>query len=501
MGIFKKMGQSKLAKKAGKAIKGFGNASDKAYGAVAETFVNPILRAGASFPVSVVQEVQEYAPGGKTGFEPVKTSFGDVKRMRYGTQRENLAAEESEQVKKPGEALVDAAELGTSVPGVAGKLVGKPTLKLLSKADEALGFSKGLKGSAIKKMEEALSPGKEKLKDLTQKIAPEAVERGVRGTLGQISKQAEKGLKEAGEAFEEFGKLEGNTKVAKILDVFEKTKAKFKTAEGVVVESAPVKTMDKLADVIRRASKDGEEISREELRGIRRVWDEVVYGGNKSAKTATEGSVLSLKKEAADSIRNLLADEVPALDKINKDFSFFSDLSKIVDATQTRRVGQTGLVRKGAGMLTGAYLGSAAGKLLGLPGGEFVGAAAGGKAAEAAGSTLFKSWNAATRNVLADALTSGKYNLDKVAGFIQKAGFSALKASDFKRFLNEEATLGDEEIQAAEDEYQNEIDAMRAELLGEDGGEEQETPTFDLSIPENKKEFDAMRAEILGGGF
>jgi hypothetical protein len=475
MGIFKK----------------FGDFASKTAKAATETFISPIARELIRPAVTMRAGIDGLVKGGRTGEESVQTPFGEVKPLgNLQSQARGRSLEEQNSV-RGGQAVGGAAELALAVPGLAEKAVGKLAAPIIkSKPVQALG--RGIKGLAVETMERALSPTKDKMKILAKRVAPQMLEEKIAGTLKSIGKQAKEGLKNAAEELDEFGAIEGFTDSKKVLSVLEEAKRSFVTPRGVVVDAKPLKIIDNLSQVIRDAADEGGQIAREELRSIRQIWDKAVYAGEKTlGKTVEEGTELSLKKMATDSIRNLLAEEVPDLAKINKKFNFYSNLLKLAEATGARRTGQSGLVRRGFGALLGSQFGKVASNVTGIPGGEIAGAAAGSEMAKITGSTLFKSLSAKGKNMVADAILQGDKSLAKIAGYFGRAGFASLKLKDLGNFLKDEATMDDAEIEALETAHNAEVDELRNIFDTADTPVEGQP---ELSPEENQVKVDELRA-------
>lgn len=442
----------------------------------AETFVNPVGRALLT-PVSTLKsEIEKAVPGGSKGQRPMASPFGDVKPMDINEARKPKD-QRSKGVLTGGEAAMSAVELATSVPGAAEKLAvkgaqavgkglgpfAKPALNLTKKAGEAI------VGSAERTFGQALAPTTKAAKAATEKITPQALKEGIVGTTGQIIKKARKGMEKAGQDIEDFGELVGTTGVKKLEDVFSKAKEQFRVNDVIVNKNA-VAAIDEVADTVRQLADEAGEVPREALRAVRRIWDtEVAQAGGFLGKTLKEGSDIAIKKLGSDTIRNLLAEEVPNLKKLNANFNFYRNLLDVAEATKARRVGQSNFLRKGAGMITGAVLG----KGTGVPFGEFAGAAAGEVLGNIGGSTFFKSLSAAAKNKLGQALVDGQHSLPKIADWISKATFPAVKVNDFYKFLDSEAKKSADEIEEEEAAHEARIEALQRSLFSDEEGAEE----------------------------
>lgn len=454
MGIFKKFGDAVASIAGGKAARGF-----------QETFVNPVAREFIRPFVTTRAGIDGLVKGGRTGQESVETPFGEVKPLgNLQTQAKGTSLEDQNAL-RGGQAAGGAAELALTVPGLATKVAGKLAKPFL-KTKVAQKVAGAFRGSAERTLSQALAPTTNRLKEATKKIVPEMLDRGMSGTLKGLKKKALSGLQKAGTALDEFGELEGTTAVEKVTSAMQSAKEGF-IVNKVAVNKGAVAAIDELTEVLTSVADDTGQIGREHLRAVRRIWDEAVQkAGGYHGKSLKEGSELDVMKTGANAIRNLLAEEVPDLAKINKEYNFYSNLLDVVEATKTRKVGQSGLVRRVFGAGLGMGLGKAASALTGIPGGEFAGAAAGNELAKVTGSTLFKSLSAKGKNLVADAITQGGKSLPKIASFFAKATYPTLKLKDLGNFLDNEANMDDEEAQAAEEAHEARIEELRAKLKG-----------------------------------
>jgi hypothetical protein len=156
-----------------------------------------------------------------------------------------------------------------------------------------------------------------------------------------------------------------------------------------------------------------------QLTGIRRAWDKVVdqaggfaqRGGGAIGVPLKDQSEAWAKREATGAIRKLLADEVPDLAAINKEWAFWKNLDDVLTQTMQRTQPHgPGLLAQGAGA-AGGVIGGLAGSSAG-PAGTIGGAVVLGKVAKMAQTVLtsprMRFVDAQLRNALADAIASGK---------------------------------------------------------------------------------------------
>lgn len=404
-----------------------------------ETFINPVAREFIRPVTSAVRGVQALVPGGKTGKESMQTPFGEVKPYS------ELST---------GEALKGAAELALSVPGAVGKIAA-PIAKVAGPVVRPVATAVGnaINKSAIENIGKVLAPTTKTTKAITQKISQEVLDRGLFGTFEGIQRTAKEGLELAGEALDDFGKIEGDTAVSKITDVLDKAKQSFFVTSGersVLPNSAAetaVKYLDYLKGQLVNVADESGSISREALRAFRQAWDATIKKANGFAGNIDDTTKAGIEKVGADTIREILASEVPDLARLNREYSFFRGLTDVLSETTKRKVGQRGIVREVA---------TAAGAAAGSGGGPGVSAAFALGArylSDIASSALVRSATAQVQNKLARALLDGTHSVERIASFIKGASLTALKASDLNRALKE-AELSDEEMQSYIDQNQ-----------------------------------------------
>lgn len=310
-------------------------------------------------------------------------------------------------------ATVAAAQKGTVDTGVlttgaisgafpvigAGIRAAKPVIK----AGKELG-AEGLLASARKNLEKVLHPTKAE----TKKISKEIV-------IPQLLKQPEVALtregletklatqrKTVGEAIGEFGEtgaIKGETPKTKLLDIFEQKKAQYVVPGKrgkVIVEPEKVKQIEELQDIV---DEFDDIIPNSTLNQLRKAWAKTVYKGKQVRPSLIEGSALDLKDDAVGLMTDEIAKVNPDLAALNKQYHFLKGAEKVLKETQERKVGQTGVVKKGLAVLAGAALApgeSLLGKLLGAGGMRLL--------TNAVDSTAWNTVSAAAKSKLANAL-------------------------------------------------------------------------------------------------
>lgn len=397
------------------------------------------------------------------------------------TQRVGKIAEQIGEVVLPGKAITTAAKglplVGRmAVEGVAnagmsaaqggnplvGGVVGAALPGVGALAERAV---PALKEAATKQVVEALGPTKERFKAMAERLSPEILKRGLRGSREELQAQAADAAEAAGEQIdraihEHGGRLLPTTG---IVDALESAKNAFRTSvrqplkdvnpkaagrvmsvgdDGIAVvahefEPRAIRQLDTLQDTLREM---GPEIRAEQLIGIRRAWDKVVdqaggfahrAGGAIGVPLADQSEAFA-KKAATTAIREQLNASVPELTALNKEFSFWKGLDDVV--TQTLRRTQPhgpGLARTAA-EVAGNVVGGAAGMTHG-PAGAVGGAFALGKlgkmAQAAFNSPKWKMLSANFKDDLAEAIVSN--DVSRIATLLGRV--SAVQGSKVAR--------------------------------------------------------------------
>lgn len=362
---------------------------------------------------------------------------------RYGPQLASTIGETAAKllpnaaVQAAGGAGMSAAQGGNPVVGA---VLGGAVPAIGAALDE---IPASLREGASKKVMQALGPTKERYKAIAARLVPEIQKRGLGGSREALQQQAADTLSTVGEQLDQALTQYGGQAVTTqpVVNALETAKDAFRTttqmpvaeaarkgllekatsvANGlatVAVEFEPraIRQLDGLQKIITDV---GDTATVEQLTGIRRAWDKVVSqaGGFAQRSGGAIGVPLQdqseawAKREASGAIRKLLADDVPDLAAINKEYSFWKNLDDVLTQTLQRTQPQgPGLLRQGAeaaGQVVGGMAGSGAG-----PAGTIGGAVVLGKVAKMAQTVLtsprWRFVDAKLRNTLADAISSG----------------------------------------------------------------------------------------------
>jgi hypothetical protein len=394
---------------------------------------------------AVLPETSEFWKGAADAPESVGGTIG-----RFGEQAAEMMVPMSK-VSTAAQALPAAGRIAAesaAAGGIAGvQSGGDPTAMataagtqgVLGAAGEALsrtGAAKAaaemLKDSAAGQYAQALlrGGGKQgnKLK-AEDKLVPELIDRGVKAwTLKGLGKKAEANVQAYGQAIDDAWRAlpEGESvPVDDVLSSFGKlaeSKHMLDDATGQMLPMGPEaergisniqalhRTISKFAepvkiwDVENGVEKTMNVIPAVKMRKLRQYFDEVTKeAGGFEGKNLSDKSVAAAHKMAADGIREELAKFYPDIAKINKEFSFWKDLSQVVDDTIVRKTGHgPGL---GATVMKGAA--AAGGMASGGVGGAVVGAQTMGTLQRAMNSTAWRTVSAVQKDRLANAIAKG----------------------------------------------------------------------------------------------
>lgn len=257
-------------------------------------------------------------------------------------------------------------------------------------------ITESLRSSAEKNIQQALAPTTRETKAMTERITPEILDRPMETfslTKEGLQKLTEAQKEKAGEAIEAFGELQGEVNPSRITASLEKLKDPY-TVEGRVIDPVAVERIQSIQDVFNQY---GDSISMEGLRSIRRTFDAQIRESKGFFKDVNQGTILDIKKNAANDIRGILAEANPDLAKLNKQFNFWSNFNDVITKTNERTRPQQGFMPNLATM-TGAATGSGLADIV-------VRALIFRNIAKATQSPGWKLFSAHTKNAIAKALT------------------------------------------------------------------------------------------------
>jgi hypothetical protein len=231
-----------------------------------------------------------------------------------------------------------------------------------------------LKSAAKKGMSRVLGATGKPNKIRSGQVVQELLDRGVTGSREAIAETAKAGQDAADEALDQAwaGKAGDKLNVSDITQKMDDAADQYKyvgpakpvpvtvqskagpvvvgtqmqSATGVVTPTANrfIRTLDGLKQVLEDNADAQGQIESEKLRGIKKIWDKVVsqregYAGA-NLSLADEAGVLA-HRESANAIRSELSTEYPDIAKINKEYTFWSRVHRVVSDTLVRTSSQS----------------------------------------------------------------------------------------------------------------------------------------------------------------
>jgi hypothetical protein len=480
MGLFKTLGNG---------VKGFAKASEEVREFVTETFISPVAREAMRPVVNVRSGIDGMVPGGRDSGQAVNTPFGVVKPFANVQKVAQGQSAKQQGALTPGQAVMGAAEVLTAGPSGTLKAFAKPAGKLISTVDKFTGIGNALRGSAVKSVEQVLTPGggSKPIKQKAAKIAGELLDRGVTKTTAGLKRYAKEGMQEAGRQFDELGKLPGRIKVAPVLKAFDTAKNAL-VMEGKIVDQVGYRALEEVSKVI---SQYGDDMAAETMRGIKQIFDDkIAKAGKGFGLTLADTDLLTARKIGANSIRELLAKQFPDVAEVNKSFSFFKNLDEVLEATKGRKTGHTGLAKKGVG----AFVMSKVLKPFGTTA-EAAGAVMGGALADTVTGTLAKLTTAQAKSRFADILLEGSHSLPKIAELVKTPVFAKLKWKDALDYLEEKGKMTEEEKASEDAEREERIEQIRSRFDDSDGNAAVASPA--TTGPARAQRIDEIKKRLL----
>lgn len=317
----------------------------------------------------------------------------------------------------------DIAKSGVLTMAQGGSPAAAGTSAALTAATPALVKAGGKAASAIsgrlgrsaeKTMTQALGATKEWAKVEASKLAPQMLDRGVRGSRAAMLKQAKAVTAEVGDRLDdayraaaEAGDAVSGTEIRGAIQIA-RDALKVKSADGARVAvpgtERAVQKFDELDEFVRTL---GDDIPVDKAAFIKRTWDRLVSKaglfGPKATASATDNADAYAIREASGAFRELL-NRNPSIESLNKELSFWTGLKTVLKETekrtQSQRGGLTDAIRGTGGAVAGAMVGG--------PVGAGVGQLATQQLSKALNSPWFKTTAAGPfKQALANALASG----------------------------------------------------------------------------------------------
>lgn len=291
-----------------------------------------------------------------------------------------------------------------------------------SAAKNASGF---LRDSAEKTMAQALGATKEKFKEKAAELAPEMLNRGIKGTRKAMLNEATAATKAVGQQLDaaySAAAQAGDTVAGNLISghlQLASDALKVKNAAGKLITiPGTERVVDRLAKLDAFVKTLGPDIPVDRAAKVKRTFDKIVdkagLFGAKATASATDNADAWAIREASGAFRDLLNRNATIAD-LNAEFAFQKGLKDVLKATvkrtQSQRSGLTDAVRSAAGATMGAAVGGPVGAAAGAVGMEAV--------SRAWNSPIFKTAVAGPfKNLMADALASG--NTGQILSAVKK---------------------------------------------------------------------------------
>ncbi|MCE5309641.1 MAG: hypothetical protein LLG20_18560 [Acidobacteriales bacterium] len=305
----------------------------------------------------------------------------------------------------PG-ATAEATVLGGALP-IAGKAI--PPV------------ARGLQNSARAQYGRVLNATKQGNKFLSQKVVPRLIDEGVTAlTMKGLNAKVTRNVQRLGQAIgDEFDNLPSGSAI-ELDPILQRIQQSAEDAYTVVTSGGRVPKgplaetgighVDSLKDALASVAEvnpatGAREIPVDRLRSVRQYFDSIAAkAGRYEGKALADESMAEAHGMAADGIRNELAQAYPNIDRLNKDFNFWKNVSKVVGDTMMRREGQA----KPLSHKMAKAAGSAAGFVSHGPTGLVLGRYGAGLLEQITASPAWGTVSAVAKDKLAKALARGR---------------------------------------------------------------------------------------------
>lgn len=299
---------------------------------------------------------------------------------------------------------------------------GEKILSYISKLPE------NAKKKAIEKYASIFKATSKESRALLEKTAGGLVERGqLIGSVGGLAEKAEGLSTLYGKKIDDyFKKLPADAKeqTRPIIDKLVELGNKY-IVDGVVQNKPAVEAIKSTMENI---TKLGNEVSSGAFRKLRQIWDEH-YDVTKQSIDDISAYTKKAQRLGADAIRDEFAKTRPDLDKINKEFNFWSNVQKLGEYTTSKA---KGVLSAGIGATVGGIMGAesgqgALGKIGGAGAGIVVGSILGKNAIEFMKSPAWKSASSVAKYKLAEAIMKNPAEAKQIIGRMMAGVYNETK--------------------------------------------------------------------------
>ena len=245
----------------------------------------------------------------------------------------------------------------------------------------ARGLAGTLEDSAQRSVAGALRPTTNQAKNEAARLAPEMIERGVRGSQSGMLREAQRKVGEIGPRIgaevAEQSQRGTTVKTAQFLEDMKAARLKSQGGVGDLVGTIPGTNpiLAKLDELEAYAAAQGDFIPIRHAQAIKQMWGQIVSKAGLYAEHAdsapTDRAAAWVYREGAASMRKLIGEQSPTLKKLNTEFSFWQGLNDVLSATALRTQGQRTamtqtLMAASGGTMVGAATGSTLKGIMGM---------------------------------------------------------------------------------------------------------------------------------------
>ncbi len=246
--------------------------------------------------------------------------------------------------KNAGEVIKDTAT-GAVTGGLFGFVAGGFSAKKKFLAPQK---AEQLKQKAVDQYVKGLEITQKTVREKTETVIPKLLEEKRWGTMNRLLDKAEKNLALSEADYSKLGELQGVVSSPEVTSKIDELANNLKLNGRVptVNRGKYKQLMDLKTDIVSmQAYSDLKtktpQIYQQDLRELKAMYDEAIYGSKKAFKTVEESDSLSQTKEVTDAIRGILATKNPEYANINKLYHVNKTLADAIETTLDRKKAQS----------------------------------------------------------------------------------------------------------------------------------------------------------------
>lgn len=230
----------------------------------------------------------------------------------------------------------------------------------------------GLQQTAEKEIVQALGPTKDVMKATATKIAPQILERGVRGSREAMLERASSQVAQVGREINSAVQQASQAGVTVPIDAIRQPIVKAASQLFVTNPQGEITVIEGMQPVVRQLTRLGHFIERlgpeipiEQANRLKITWDKIVSKaglyGNKVGAASTDNAKAWAFREASSAFRKAIAQADGGLDTLNQEYKFWKGLRDVLSETTKRTQAQGGglsaTIMGASGAGAGAMLG------------------------------------------------------------------------------------------------------------------------------------------------